>query len=127
MGVLEILAAIWLAISAVGLWRRGDNAILAAARPIGAARVFVTTLLNPKALVVAFALLPQSPPELRLGLTAVFALLVVAVGSLWINLGRMLAGSAKGLALPNRVLRGASLILASFAAVLIGSALSHSI
>lgn len=127
LGSLKLVAATWLAISAIGLWRRGDDVILAAARPIGAARVFVTTLLNPKALVVAFALLPQAPPELRLGFTVVFALLVIAVGSLWIGLGRMLAGSAKDLALPNRVLRGASLVLACFAAVLIGSVLRQQI
>lgn len=124
---LKLIAAVWLAISAVGLWRRGGDGVAGADRPIGPARVYLTTLFNPKAMVVAFALLPPGPPDVLLGRVAIFAVLVVIVGSHWIWLGCLLAGAARQVVVPHRILRGASVILGSFAVMLVGSVLSGSL
>jgi threonine/homoserine/homoserine lactone efflux protein len=78
---LKLAAAIWVMVLAVRLWRAtpGD----AAAGGVGARRIYVTTLLNPKALVFGLALLPAPhDPEfaLRLGL---FCLMVSGAATLW--------------------------------------------
>jgi threonine/homoserine/homoserine lactone efflux protein len=74
---------LWLAVE---LWqkggRHGDGDT-----PVTVGGVFVTTLLNPKAIVFAFTLLPLVPAhELGPWLAALAGLILVA-GSAWIFLG----------------------------------------
>jgi len=85
MPALRLVAAAWVLWLAVGLWRTGPAS--ARAGSVSAARLWLTTLLNPKALVVALALLP--PPadprfEPRL---AVFAAISAAVAFGWGAIG----------------------------------------
>lgn len=58
---LRMAAAGYLAWSAVVLWRTAGERFADAPRPISPRRVFTTTLLNPKALVFAFAIFPALP------------------------------------------------------------------
>ncbi len=77
---LKALAALWVMVLAIGLWRTDGETAVA---DVSAGRIFLTTLLNPKALVFGLVLLP-APAEAgfvpHLGL---FCLLVVAVALLW--------------------------------------------
>jgi LysE type translocator len=57
---LRIVVCLYLLYLAAMLWRQSGLPI-ADARPIGPLRVFVTTLLNPKAIIFAFTLLPVGP------------------------------------------------------------------
>lgn len=78
---LKLAAALWILVLALRLWRAG--ALEGAGTPVSARRVYVTTVLNPKAIVFALVLLPQagSPDFLpRLGL---FCALVVGVALIW--------------------------------------------
>ena len=78
---LKLAAAGWILLLALRLWRAGMPGIPAA--PVTRRRVFLTTLLNPKAMVFALVLLPAvgSPDHLpRLGL---FCGLVAAAALLW--------------------------------------------
>lgn len=84
---LKLAAALWIFVLAVRLWRAG--ALEGAGMPVSAHRVYVTTVLNPKAIVFALVLLPHagSPDFLpRLGL---FCALVCAVALLWGASGAM--------------------------------------
>ena len=78
---LKAMAAAWVMVLAVRLWRAGDRADTASA--VTARRVCLTTLLNPKALIFGLVLLPPPghadfPPRL-----ALFCLLVAGVAIAW--------------------------------------------
>lgn len=85
--VLKIVAAALLAWSAVKLWRTGAST--GAVVPTG--RIAVITLINPKALVLAFVLLPPGAPSpgLAIGLAAIIAGATALWGALGLVLGRL--------------------------------------
>src|SRR5262245_14691253 len=57
--VLRAAVVLYLIHLAVSLWRHGESELMARG-PISFQRVFVTTLLNPKAIIFAFTLLPSA-------------------------------------------------------------------
>lgn len=83
---LTMAAAVWVAVLAVRLWRvpgvDGEQST------IDARSLFVTTALNPKALLFGLVLLP-SPDRLG-GNLALFAGLVVVVALFWAGIGATL-------------------------------------
>lgn len=91
--LVALAAAVWVAVLAIRLWQvpahRAEGPV------VGAKALFVTTALNPKALIFGLVLLP-SPDRLAQNL-AVFALLVVLVALLWAALGvRLQRGAIRG-------------------------------
>jgi len=117
--VLKVVVALYLAYMAVALWRRSGQT--GAAHPVVSWRsVFIATLLNPKGLIFALAIIPFGHPEVPLYLLA-FALSVATVGFLWLVAGHLVgaaAGERRGL-----VPRIASVALVGFAGVIAASAL----
>lgn len=91
---LRIAVGAYLLLLAVRLWHRG-GAALATGAVITPRQVFVTTLLNPKAIVFALGILPFAagqavwPPYL-LG----FLVLLIAVATAWISTGALLGAAA---------------------------------
>lgn len=109
---LKLLAAAALVLSAVKIWRADP----AAGTAVPTRRVFLITLINPKALVLALAILPPGAPSPALvagtvgviaGATAVWGLVGLVLG----RLGRRYVGAG----LLNRATAGA---LAAFAGAL---------
>lgn len=96
--VLSAVVCAYLIYLAAGLWRKSALPFETTS-PVTLASVFTTTLLNPKALVFAFTLLPQeegvSLAILAPWLSALVGLVVLA-GSGWIILGATLARVAGG-------------------------------
>lgn len=92
---LTVAAAIWVMLLAVRLWRQGTGPRDAAA--VTPARVFITTVLNPKALIFGLVLLPAPEDAGFLPRLALFCLAVLAVAMVW-GLGGALArqGDAGG-------------------------------
>lgn len=78
-------AGLWVAWLAIRLWR---VPVSEAPVGVGANVLFVTTALNPKALIFGLVLLP-SPDHLALNL-GLFAGLVIAVAALWAGAGALL-------------------------------------
>jgi threonine/homoserine/homoserine lactone efflux protein len=116
--------ALWLAYLAWRHWTAATaHGVEAQAVPF--AKVFVTTLLNPKGLIFAFAIIPHlaegnvpaALPYLA-GLTA----LIVAVGTSWIGIGAALTAAG---ARHRWVQRVSAAVLGVFALVLSGSAFSR--
>lgn len=113
--LVTLAAGTWVAVLAVRLWRLPET--VAAGQAVGARALFVTTALNPKALLFGLVLLP-SPDRLGANL-ALFAGLVVLVAMLWAGLGAMLrqaSGQPRALFLLRRL---ASVWLAAISLVLI--------
>lgn len=92
--VLKGAAAIWIAILAIRLWTSlspGEEA-----KEISAERVYITTCLNPKALVFSLVLLPSPQTAEFVPHLAMFSAMVVGVALVWGGLGVMSQVSATG-------------------------------
>ena len=118
---LKIAVALYLALIAVRLWRRGGGTLASGAATVSVRSVFVTTLLNPKALIFALSVIPAEHPQL-VWFFAAFALAVPSVGFCWILLGRAI-GAATGENHPGLVQRIASVALVGFAGLIAASVL----
>lgn len=113
---VTIAAALWVAVLAVKLWQLPSA--VAGGQSVGARVLFITTALNPKALIFGLVLLPS--PD-RLGANfALFAGLVVVVAALWGGAGAILhrggVGQPRALFLMRRL---ASVWLAAISVLLI--------
>lgn len=121
---LKLVASAWLAFCAVRLWRHAKRTFDPQGTPVTMSRVFVTTLVNPKALIFAFVIIPQGTPAFMAPWLAGFACLTVLVAVSWIAFGALLARSAGRWATPLLIGRVAALGLAVFATVISGSAIA---
>jgi threonine/homoserine/homoserine lactone efflux protein len=118
---LRIAAGAYLMLLAVKLW---VTPLHLARAVISLRQVFVTTLLNPKALVFALVLIPFSSPQAAWYFSA-FLAIVPAVGTLWILTGSLL-GRHTGPGYAKSFPKAASLVLAIMSATLIATAFSWS-
>jgi threonine/homoserine/homoserine lactone efflux protein len=118
--VLSLVAGAYLIFTAIRFWRTRLELQRAT---VSLRQVLVTTLLNPKALVFAFLIVPMHTPNTWLYL-ATFSAIVVVVGSIWIAFGT-LAGRVAGSRYLTVVPKAASVVLIIFAATLIGTALAR--
>lgn len=115
---LTIAASIWVGLLAFRLWRRKPEIQGGrAGQNVTATQVFMTTLLNPKALVFGLVLLPKAE-QAFVGI-GVFALLVLAVSALWLAIGARLGDTAKP-----KVNKLGAAWLAALSLLLIGRALA---
>ena len=112
-----VLYLIW---TAIKLWRHNAG-LTQGQTSIGMHAVFVTTLLNPKALIFSLSIIPTDNPQLGWYVLG-FALLVPLVGFAWILLGRAI-GAAAGDRHAGVVRKVASVALVGFAGVIAASVL----
>lgn len=110
--LLKLLASAALILSAIRLW----HADPASGTSVPTRRIFMMTLINPKALVLAFAILPPGLPSpgLFAGITATLAVATTAWGLIGLALGRI-GRHYVGAGAINRVTAG---VLATFAGAL---------
>jgi threonine/homoserine/homoserine lactone efflux protein len=117
---LRVCCGMWLAFLA---WRHWTAAVHGVeARSVPFSRVFVTTLLNPKGLIFAFAIIPWlAAGDLVGALPYLIGLvgLIVAVGIAWIGIGAALVAAG---ARHRWVQRVSAAVLGGFALVVSGSA-----
>lgn len=110
--VITLVAALWVLGLGLRMWRL--PAASAGARTVTARTVYVTTVLNPKALIFGLVLLPAPAPA-GLGLhLGIFAAAIVAVAALWAALGAALNARGTG-GLPPALRRAAALWLVAVA------------
>jgi threonine/homoserine/homoserine lactone efflux protein len=113
---LRLAVGVYLAWLAVRLWRRG--AVDLSVVPVTPRQVFVTTLLNPKALVFALGVIPFGTPGWWAYL-AVFLGLLVLVALCWIGLGAALGRAAGAAGRAGLVPRIGAAAVGAFAVVLV--------
>lgn len=113
--VLRALVAAYLLMAAFELWTRRE---VLGGPPSGIrfARVFVTTLLNPKAIVFAFGVLPLSAPGAAFYVAGFVGFVAVAALS-WIVVGA-LVGKVAARSTSRAVPRVSAVILTFFAALI---------
>ncbi|EYD73566.1 hypothetical protein Rumeso_04687 [Rubellimicrobium mesophilum DSM 19309] len=115
--LVTVAAAAWVLRLAVAMWRLPARGEVGPAVTSG--RIAVTTLLNPKALIVGLVLLP-APGATRLGLNLALLAGTLAVASLlWALLGASLRRGARA-GLPASWRRAASVWLGALALYLLG-------
>jgi threonine/homoserine/homoserine lactone efflux protein len=103
---LKVLCSAYLVWLAIKLWREGSSALIST-DPVKFRRVFTTTLLNPKAVIFAFTILPHlADGRLVQGLPYLLGLcaMIVLVGGSWIALGAGIRAGSAG-QLPSGVVR----------------------
>jgi threonine/homoserine/homoserine lactone efflux protein len=85
---ITIIAALWVAYLAVRLWRLPGDAM--GPEQNGALRLFITTLCNPKGLIIGLVLLPS---QAHLGWAAAsFLAILLAVSAFWAVIGSIAGG-----------------------------------
>jgi threonine/homoserine/homoserine lactone efflux protein len=103
--------------------RRGLTATTAAGGELIRLRdVFITTLLNPKALVVALGIIPFGAPHPEYYLIG-FLLLAAMAGTGWIVAGALLSRAASATGMVALVPRMGAVIIGAFALILIAGPL----
>jgi threonine/homoserine/homoserine lactone efflux protein len=123
---LRIAAGLYLLRAAWKLWQHTELTLLGR-RTITIQHVFVTTLLNPKAIIFAFTLipfgargdLPRSLPWL-----VILSLLIVIIGTCWIAAGAVIQRNVTVGAGAQVCCRAGAIALMLFAALIGGSALT---
>ena len=109
--VLRVAVTIYILCLAVMLWRVNTCEVRDGA-PVAFGQVLLTTLLNPKALVFAFLLLPlQAGPLELLPWLGVIALQILTAGAGWIILGAALGRGARRLGHPDLITRTGAVTL----------------
>ncbi len=91
---LKMAAAVWIMILAVNLWRVGAGGGWDGG--VDARRIYVTTVLNPKALIFGLVLLPAPQDAAFAGRLALFCAMVAGVALIWGGLGRLTQAKGGG-------------------------------
>jgi threonine/homoserine/homoserine lactone efflux protein len=116
--VLRAAITIYVLYLARLLWRYRVRE-LADAMPITFRAVLLTTLLNPKAAIFAFLLLPPAIGFVELTpWIAVMAVQIVAVGAAWLTLGATFGRGLRGLGHPELMYRLSAIALVVMATVI---------
>lgn len=116
LAALQLAAAGFVLWCAARFWRApGGDAAGGQARIATPRLVFVTTLLNPKGLMIAIAMLPGSPFRAVHGLLLLAAL---ASSACWLVAGHGFARAAGGHLTPRRLQRITAVSYAAFALIL---------
>ncbi len=114
--VLALSVAAYIVVLAVRLWCQGGSAqpVVGLVAP---SRLFVVTLLNPKAFVLALSIVPLHSPQLHWYLLAL-AGIILLVASAWLLLG-VLVGAAAGSRHERLLKRVSAAVLAGFAGLIL--------
>lgn len=118
---LRLAVGAYLVFLAIRLWQRGAT-FARGARTVTPAQVFVTTLLNPKAIVFALGVLPFASAAWP-GYFAGFLVMLAGVALCWIALGAALGQAAAATGRVRWVPRVGAAAVMGFAVVLVAAPL----
>ncbi|WJH41811.1 threonine transporter RhtB [Aliirhizobium terrae] len=115
-------AVAWVLYLSVRLWTSAKKPA-EEAQEISVRQVFVTTVLNPKALIIALVIIPDGDPFALLRWLILFAGLVLCAANGWILFGQLMRGTGGFALKPVVIRRVAAACLLLFAMVLASSSL----
>lgn len=117
----KLLAGLWVLYLGYRLWMSDGNA--QDASRISVRQVFVTTLLNPKALIIALVIMPHGGLTILLPWLGLFTVLVLLAANGWIAFGSLMRRTARFEIRPVFVQRVAAVCLLVFAMILASATL----
>jgi threonine/homoserine/homoserine lactone efflux protein len=117
----KLAAGAWVLYLSYRLWTAGKGN--GAQAEISVRQVFVTTMLNPKALIIALVIMPHAGFVALLPWLALFALLVLFAANGWIAFGALMRRTGRFEIRPALVQRVAAACLLLFAMFLAGSSI----
>jgi threonine/homoserine/homoserine lactone efflux protein len=124
--VMRVACGCYLLYVAVTIWISTEKVLKSVPRTIGPATVLVTTLLNPKELLFATTIFPPHAfdnMQVYLTAAALFACMVVPIGSAWVVLGAVI-GSGQVISLnPAKLQRALAVVIGVFSATIVWSAI----
>jgi threonine/homoserine/homoserine lactone efflux protein len=116
--IMQFLSAAYMCWLAVKLWKTSNIRLESEKRLIDFKQLFFATLLNPKALLFAVAILPKAAWDSVTNYLMVmgsFSVVLLPIAALWLMFGSALAmGKIKWLT-PHRLQRGSAVVLVMFA------------
>lgn len=115
LAIVRLTAAAWLVFAALRLWRTPFETD-AATGTAAVRRVMLTTIVNPKAMLVGTILIPAGTGAAAAGWIATYAGLSTTAGLAWVGLGSLLP-----LGIRRHAYKLASVILGGFSLVAIAS------
>ncbi|WP_426958824.1 LysE family translocator [Muricoccus radiodurans] len=118
---LRLMVGAYLFWLAYRLWQRGEVTD-ANALPVTTRQVFVTTLLNPKAIIFALGVIPFATPSWPAYLLGFLAMLVT-VAVAWISIGALIGRAAAAAGQARLVPRIGAAAVGTFAVILVVSPL----
>ena len=127
--VLRLACGAYLIWSAVELWREGSDA-LTSSEPVSFRRVFLATLLNPKAIVFALVIIPHLGEQLFLAAAPYLiglAIMAASVALCWISAGALIGAGARGRFGAGAIRRTGASVLGLFGLILSSSVLPFGI
>ncbi|MBX5024967.1 threonine transporter RhtB [Rhizobium lentis] len=113
---VKLISATWVLYLALRLWGVGSSHIEA----VSVRQLGVTTLLNPKALIIGLTMVPPTREVPAAAAIATLASVVLVVSSIWLSIGALILGREKRI--PALARRCGSATLVAFSAVLTFSA-----
>lgn len=120
---LKLAAAAWIAVLALKLWRR--PASVPGTSSVTVKGIYITTLLNPKALVIGLTIMPAGSLSGILPWIAFFLFMLATIAACWIAAGAFAVRAAASRFDPTRVLsRVAATLLLGFSMLMTTSALT---
>ncbi|MGF9565232.1 threonine transporter RhtB [Neorhizobium sp. JUb45] len=120
--IAKIAAVVWVLYLSVRLWvstQKPDDA----SGDISVRQVFVTTVLNPKALIIALVIMPHGDLPMLAPWLLLFSGLVLFAANGWILFGRLMRGGRGFTVKPVVIRRVAAACLLLFAIILAGSSI----
>ncbi|NKL36832.1 threonine transporter RhtB [Rhizobium leguminosarum bv. viciae] len=113
---IKLASAAWVSYLALRLWGAGSIPI----EVVTVRQLAITTLLNPKALIIGLTMMPPAGDVSATAATATLTFVVLFASSIWLSTGRIVLGSEKQMPLLARRCGSATLLV--FSAVLTLSA-----
>jgi threonine/homoserine/homoserine lactone efflux protein len=116
---VRVASSGYLAYIAVKMWRAAQALTASEQRAISPKSLFAATLLNPKGLVFASATFPShafDDVQMYVSAMALFACLLLPIGSIWIKFGAALRSGRLTVMNPFKLQRVAALVLGMFSA-----------
>jgi threonine/homoserine/homoserine lactone efflux protein len=119
---LKLVAASWVLFLALKLWRRPKASTGTPSVTLGS--IFVTTLLNPKGLVIGLTIMPGGSAYAIAPWVGLFVCLLAAIACLWIGAGSLVTRAGGSHFDPVRALsKVGAVLLAGFSVVMASSAI----
>lgn len=120
---IKLCSAVWVLLLAIRLWTTPPAAAGTSPSLVTFRQVFITTVLNPKALIFGLVLVPHGTLANVVPWLGLFVILVVSAASIWLSAGAAILYRQRDAGFPPLLSRIAASVMLLFAASLAGSSL----